>query len=384
MLMKKRHLSVLLLACLLILGSSLSALAAPPPTIRVLVIEAVSQLTISVKHKAFILTDENGKTFRRRRKKINIVKDQNGFRVNGEKFAATQLTVYNSSEQYAINNRSFRGKIIIHKMSNGKIGVVNVLPVEDYLVGIINSEISSMWPIESIKAQVVAARTYSLKRIQDMRNSAKPYDIFATTLDQVYHGSHLEDSKSRKAVRETRGETLNKQGKIFKTYYHSCCGGKTEHIHNVWPQKIMSASKQSSVIDKFCARSPAITWEHRISLVDLENLLQANNVQLSSIQDIATTQLPDSPRIDQVLIIDQAGLSMIKATSLRKWIGYKKFRSTWFNVGIENNHVVFAGRGYGHGVGMCQWGVKGMAEAGHSYKEILSFYYPNAQLATNY
>lgn len=357
------------------------AVASPPPEISVLVLENQEQLTITA-DASFTLRDETGKSMERRGTSLKVVAEKNAFRINGEKFFSDTLSLTNESKKFHIGNRSFHNTLTLHRQSNGTLLVVNTLPLEDYLTGIINSEISSSWPLEAIKAQAVVARTYALGARERAHTASRkrPYDISSTMFDQVYHGAHVDDARAAAGVSATKGQVLSKKGKMMSVYYHSCCGGQTELAENVWP----GSGASSSVVDQFCERSPKRTWEYRISVPSFVETLRSNGVDLQGTLDIAVVTLPSSLRVDSLMITDQHGLKMVKATELRKMLGYQHLKSTWFNVGIRGKDVIFAGRGYGHGVGLCQWGAKGMAEAGHSFEDIVKFYYPDTTLMTMY
>nr|HPM41288.1 SpoIID/LytB domain-containing protein [bacterium] len=286
------------------------------------------------------------------------------------------------ARRFRIGQRSFRGEISILWRERGNLFVVNRLPLEDYLAGLINSEISSSWPIESIKAQAVAARTYAMNQVEGARRAAskRPYDITGTTLDQVYDGAHQEDYRSHEAVRETRGQLLTRGGSVFPAYYHSCCGGRTERASTVWAGE----AGPPVISDEWCARSPKLLWSYTIPAKKLSEELSRAGVRIGTPRSVATSALPDSPRNEMLLIEDEEGLKTVLATTARKALGYANLKSTWFEVEMKGGEVVFTGRGYGHGVGLCQWGAKAMAEAGRSYRDILKFYYPDSELVTLY
>jgi stage II sporulation protein D len=143
---------------------------------------------------------------------------------------------------------------------------------------------------------------------------------------------------------------------------------------------------KGAVVDRFCKRSPYGAWFLRmpkatfISTLTRAGLLGPDAL----VTGISKTPLPDSPRTGEVILTTDGEPNAIKATMLRRVLGYTKLKSTWFNVGFEGDEVVFAGRGFGHGVGLCQWGAKGMAEAGYAYRDILKHYYTDAEIGRLY
>jgi stage II sporulation protein D (peptidoglycan lytic transglycosylase) len=293
-----------------------------------------------------------------------------------------KLIIKNTATKYQIGNKLFRGTLNIVWTAPGWLIVVDELPIEDYLIGLLGSELFPNWPSETMKAQSVAARTYAMTRINGARraNPPKEFDIVSSVLAQVYHGAHRENPRLAAAVLATRGEVLKRNGRIFPSYYHSCCGGRTEHASNVWP----GSAGPPTVSDKYCATSPRRVWQLKMSVTELSNILSRNGLTEGEISTIATTPMEDSPRVDMLIIEDASGLKMIKATRVRKAVGYEKLRSTWFDIKLTNGTVTFDGRGFGHGVGMCQWGAKGMADAGKNYREILKHYYQDAKITKEY
>lgn len=353
---------------------------AASPEIRVLIAEDIPRGTIEGVSSPLEVTSAAGP-------KISVigtlkVTAQNGeIRIGRKDFGKT-IAVSNSTRKYRTPGKVLRGTITIAAIPPSSLMIINNLPLEDYLSGLINSEISSSWPIEAIKSQAVAARTYALNQIENSRKSPAQrfFDIRSTMMDQVYDGAHLEDSRSLKAVGQTRGEVLLRNGAIFPAYYHSCCGGHTEHAHNVWPGE----AGPPVIDDEHCSKSPKFAWTYEISTARFAEILRSQDIALEGIHSIAITSFSDSPRVEMVLIEDNLGLKMIKATELRKIFGYHNIKSTWFEVRLENKNISFRGRGYGHGVGLCQWGAKNMAEVGIDYRNILKFYYPDADVKVLY
>jgi stage II sporulation protein D len=365
---------------LLFLFSS-SAYAALEPSIRVAVLSGKTVVTIEAEEGGLLeVTDLN---------KRNIIKTHAatvssapyGVRVNGRQYSSGQIMITGKITNYKIEDRKFSGTLRIFQ-KNGKLTVINDLPLETYIAGIINSEISSSWPSEAIKAQAVAARTYAMNQIEKTRRAHpdSQYDIESTMMDQVYAGAHREDPRSQDLAGATRGQVLTRYGAVFPAFYHSCCGGRTEQAENVWED----AEGPPPVDDRFCERSPKRNWTLKISKTELQNILKKNGVDAGTINAVTTVPLFGSPRTDTVIFETTAGIHGVKATQLRKMLGYSEMKSTWFEAAVQGSNIIFNGRGYGHGVGMCQWGAKGMAEQGYEYTDILKFYYPDAKILTLY
>lgn len=362
----------------------LNARSSDHPTIRVAIQKNVSSVTIRATRGYLTVSypQSGERSWRGKEAVLRVI--NGGLRVNGSPVAGDEIMIKGKPALYRIGNGKYRGAIRVHVLSGNELLVVNELDIEDYLAGLINSEISSNWPNEAVKAQAVAARTYALYQLSGTTRY-KPsalYDLESTVADQVYHGAHREDLRAYRGVRATTGQVLTREGVVFPSFYHSTCGGYTEKAQNVW----VGMKGQSSGVDRFCRRSPYSAWFLRMPRDEFLTILTRAGVigEDKLVVRISIEPFPDSPRVDRLILATDGEPIAIKATELRRIIGYNRLKSTWFNVGFEGDQVVFAGRGFGHGVGLCQWGAKGMAEAGYSYKEILKHYYPDAEIGRMY
>jgi stage II sporulation protein D len=180
-------------------------------------------------------------------------------------------------------------------------------------------------------------------------------------------------------VLETRGQVLRYQGRPLRAFYHSCCGGAGESLDNVWqdlaPGKSPPPFPPAVSKDPFCKRSPHYRWEATLSNADLVSAMHSRAPQLHTTQQISFEPDPNG-RVTAVALAAEPGAIKISGNQFRKALGYDVVRSTWFIAKHDGYGVHLKGRGYGHGVGMCQWGARGMAEKGKSAQQILNFYYP--------
>ena len=361
----KKYLSILLLVL------TLCEMGMTPPRIRVVILK--NQSKVVVEGEDLVPHFPN--------KRLEIEGTAQGFNINGISFLRTrELTLQSLKNPLTMEGKNFIGKLEIHNDNQNKLTVVNDLPLEEYLIGLVQKEISETWPTESIKAQAVAARTYALlKQKERNKNGDALYDVEATTEDQVYEGIGKEDWVIQKAVQETAGEVLWYLG-FFPAYYHSCCGGNTELASHVWERK----ENSNSVADPFCKDSPKFFWEYRISKNDLLKKLRKEELRGKRILSLNLTSSKGSPRVGTVEIKTDQALIFLRGTDFRSILGNTNLRSTWFTAKASGSDYIFHGRGYGHGVGMCQWGAKGMSEEGKTYQEILEFYYPKAVIKKIY
>lgn len=300
-----------------------------------------------------------------------ITSAHDSFQLNGVSYS--RLTVA-AAATVSVNGKPFRGRIELRSTDKG-ILVINELPLEEYLVGLINSEISSAWPIEAVKAQAVIARTYALNR-REARKTAL-YHLESSVLDQVYGGSGTEDSRAERAVTETAGQVLTYQGAIIQAFYHSNCGGKTESAENVWGK---SLSYMKGVNCQYCLVNPSSLWEQKLTLKEIEEKVRGAGFKLSTLTDIRTGARNNRGRLATVSLVSSRGNVTMTGDQFRKTIGYGTIKSTNFMVKVTGVEAYFSGYGNGHGVGLCQWGAKQRAVDGFNYTEILSYYYPGTEL----
>lgn len=343
--------------------------AIPAETIRVAILRDASSVTLD--GEGIIATREDGAAVALN-PPVLIKPGRSAVIVDGT--AYRRLTFAGSSAVY-VNGKPYRG---VAEASPGEKGVlvVNELPLEEYLVGLINCEISSAWPIEAVKAQAVIARTYALHRKQ--ARSTSFYHLESTVIDQVYDGCEIEDSRARRGVTDTAGEVLAYQGEVIQAFYHSNCGGRTEASEHVWGRRLPYLG---GVECSYCLTSPSSAWDLKVALPELEERLKAAGHKVSGVTDIRPGNRNNRGRLNHVVVVSSRGNLALTGDQFRKAVGYGVIKSTNFTVKVENGEAGFSGLGNGHGVGLCQWGAKQRALDGFGYAEILSYYYPGTGLA---
>jgi stage II sporulation protein D len=338
-------------------------------TIRVAIVKSAPEVTVS--GDGLLVTSETGDplvvSFPATVKPV-----KGGVQIEGRLYR--KLT-FSASSAVLVNNKPYRGLAELTMVDKG-ILVVNQLPLEEYLVGLINCEISSAWPIEAVKAQAIIARTYALNR--KMARISAPYHLESSVIDQVYEGCQIEDSRARRAVSETEGQVLTFAGAIIQAFYHSSCGGHTEASENIWGA---SLPYLKGVDCQYCLTAPAsVTWECKLSLKEIEERLRAAGHTVSGLYDIKPGALNSRGRLKQITLLASRGGGAITGEQFRKAVGYGVIKSTRFTLKNSKNEISFSGSGNGHGVGLCQWGAKQRALDGFGSGEILAYYYPGTEL----
>ncbi len=275
-----------------------------------------------------------------------------------------------------VDDRSYRGVVEVAS-TGGRLMVVDELPMEDYLVGVINSEISSSWPVEAVKAQAVVARTYA--SFQRSKRAGEFYHLEGGVLGQAYDGASGEDSAATDAVRKTRSEVLTYDHEIALTVYHANAGGRTESSREVWQKDYPYLRSVESRYDDL---DPRYDWELELTADELRERLARAGFRIGLPEAIIPEDTTGTGRVKTLIVKDSYNRGVrLRGEDLRRVIGYSELRSTMFEVTQSGYLFIFKGRGSGHGVGLSQWGAKGMAEAGEGYRDILRHYYPGTRLS---
>ncbi len=256
------------------------------------------------------------------------------------------------------------------------LSVVNQVDLEEYVKGVVPSEVSSAWHPEMLKVQAVAARTYAL--YNKMLSAAREYDVVATVQDQVYRGRSGVDSRVEEAVEGTRGIVVTYQQAPIYAAFSSTAAGPTEDAVNVWVNKDLPYLK--GVECPFDLDSPYYQWKASVKMEQLERNLRQQGFAVGTIATITPIAYSRAGRVARLRILHSGGEVVLRGEDLRKAVGYTVIPSTQFEVESVGADVTFAGYGAGHAVGLCQWGAKELAELGYSYASILRYYYPGTDL----
>jgi len=303
-----------------------------------------------------------------------------------------------------VEQRRYRGRLQLLPQA-GQLQVVNHVPLETYLPSVVGSEMPASWPLQALQAQAVAARTYALKA----RKPSAPFDVQATTASQVYRGLEAETPSTREAVSATRGQVLTYGSGLIDAVFHSSSGGSTESSGDLWAQQLPYLVS----VPDFDQDSPVRSWRQPLDpLLLLKAFPETGGA--SSIEVLSTTA---TGRVRQARVLGPTGALVISGASLRSRLG---LRSTWVRFELELPaaptpvvgaaggpallppppaltlapalpvpdpglvlplpQLVAVGRGFGHGIGMSQWGALAMARRGDTYAGILSHFYRGTQL----
>jgi len=301
-----------------------------------------------------------------------------------------------------VAGRDYRGVLEVEQGTSG-VRIVNRVSIEHYLIGVVGAEMGnrSAEEFEALKAQAVASRTYALR--QQANAGSRGYDMVADVNSQVYAGLELEQPLAARAVEETRGEILTWQGEPIDAFFSSTCGGETEDgtaafagASRPYLRSIADRDEQGTA---WCAISPRYRWEEQWSMAQLTAVLRrtlaANGLPLARATDLTEMRVLDRTATGRIAVLELAGRNgrtTVSGQTIRRVLAPTAggmLRSTDFVVKLSRrggriDRVTIAGQGYGHAVGMCQYGAIGRARAGQDYVTILTSYFPGTTLSRNY
>lgn len=308
--------------------------------------------------------------------KINIRMHDKNIVIN-DKYYSLPIII-ESSSFIAVNKTFYRGNIIINLSSNNNLNVINEITVEDYLKGILAKEASSSWNIEVLKVQAIISRSYVLKNLS--RHSKDGFDVCSTVHCQVYGGASAENKKCNEAVVQTDSEVVVYDNEIAQTVFHDSCGGWTEDPKYVWQWNKTPAYLKGRK-DKYCKNSPRQNWSCTISKQTIKDKLTKAGYKTGTIKNIKASGNTPGHAKEKIIIKHSDGTLTLNSYKFRLAVDSWLIKSTMINsIKKQNENFVFKGKGWGHKVGLCQWGAKEMADKGFSYKKILEFYYPDTKI----
>lgn len=330
-----------------------------------------------------------------------------------------------------INDKNYRNGIGVIFSPTLNFTVLNIVNIDDYLYGVLPKEMSGSWPIEALKAQAIAARNFALFSID--KHKKYGYDVCATTNCQVYGGVDVEEVASNLAVDLTKGQLLMYGDDIVATYFHSNSGGRTESSENIWSGQVPYLR---GVADEFSMFQPNSSWEKKYTALEASGILSKAGHDVGLLKDIKINTITENNRVTSVSFIGTTRTITLEKETIRSVFGYSNIKSIWYTIdkgnslnvrssrsvssrsateiivitkngtsNLDSNNFsiydgqntkkvetvtsvsgdvfVFKGFGYGHGLGMSQYGAKVMAERGFVYDDILKHYYSDTYLRGN-
>lgn len=332
----------------------------------------------------------------------------------------------------SINGVKYRGGVQFKRIDGGNLTVINVVGIEPYLYSVIGKEMSPSWNIEALKAQAVCARGFAISNYNKFAKYG--FNLDDTTTSQVYKGVSTETESTRRAADETKGQVLKHSGSIIQSIYCASMGGATANAENVWGG---SYPYLVSIVDPYENPKEAThySWEVTLTKDEIKKALASSNVNIGDIVNVTIDEQDNAGYVTKLTFHGTGGSYTAKRSSCRTIFGGKLHsqrynikgaqkitpkitfaadsisseqsnmpsafgKGVWSiftaisqgikaeageSVSLTNaDEYTFAGSGWGHGVGMSQWGAKAMADQGHDYEDILTFYYTGTYLENIY
>jgi stage II sporulation protein D len=378
------------------------------PFIRVLLVESKNEVAADADGSFAVECLDNGKQtvyYSRRPVAVSVsgrglrVADHNGSPIQ-EGMNEVNLIPRGPDTRLRLDNKRYRG--IIKVLPYGQnVRLINVVYMEDYLRGVVPPEIGQREDseIEAVKAQAVAARTYAMGHLQQYEG--EPYDMKSTVADQLYEGLEAENKLVNRAIDETAGRAIMFQDNFINAYYHSTCGGMTDDIAEVWDKP--AAPYLVPVDDSsFCSWSKYYSWQEQFNETQLRGRIEqylssdrGKDIRIAPITDVTILKRTPGGRVAKLLVRTETDTYQFYKDRIRWAIGRNSnpdliLPSDCFDVDVSHDaknrlvSLAINGRGYGHGVGMCQCGAIGRARSGWDFQRILKAYYVGASIKKLY
>ncbi len=282
-------------------------------------------------------------------------------------------------ESLAVGEKRYGGYLVLLKRADA-VNVINWIDMEQYVAGVVPCEMPRYFNRSAFEAQAVAARTYALAQMRLRR--LEPYDVFDDQRSQVYNGLTGTREYGRDAARTTAGVVLVYDWKFLDARYFSTCGGHTADATQV--PDAPRIKPFTGVECDHCRDSRLYKWVKTIPVAEVEQALARGGYVSGRLEDVVVASTAQGGWVEVVEIVSTGSRARIAGSVFRRLLGTREFYSAKFEIRRSGDEFVIQGRGYGHGVGMCQWGAHGLGRRGKNYAEILQYYYPGAELVKTY
>lgn len=357
------------------------ALPPDPTQIRVAVVQGQPEITLSIHGRYQVLALENGSVLQdgARLSRAAVRATPEGIFVSGQYLPRAGVQIQPARDATIdLNGQRLRGTVEIRQPTDQALLVINRIGLEEYLRGVLSKEAPHDWPKEALRALAIAARTYAL--FQRLSKSTIDYDVTGDVLSQVYGGKSAEKWRTTRAVKDTEGLILVYGALVFPTFYHSTCGGLTEQGSVMGPYRLAPLS--GGVQCPFCSDSPFYRWRQTLTVGDVAwAMKQRDRGSVWPVSDVRIVETTPTGRAAKIQVTGGGRTIVLTGYEFRQAFGFDRIRSTAFSIVPDGaGGFLLDGRGWGHGVGLCQWGTAALAGRGASAREILAYYYPAAKM----
>ncbi|QRN79985.1 MAG: SpoIID/LytB domain-containing protein [Nocardiopsis sp. BM-2018] len=356
----------LLRGCLVACALACLTVASAQPLVRVLLDErvGVAQVRFDGAHRGAI----DGRPFATPFALAWTVSAQDGRLFVDARAVGRQLDLSSDAGSVTWDGRSYRGSLRLLARGDALL-VINVVELEAYLRGVVPAEMQASWPLEALRAQAVAARTYTMVNL----DGNAPFDVCATSDCQVYRGMGIEHPRTDQAIADTAGQVLTFGGAFARTYYHADSGGVIASAAEVWGMSLPYLSAFRDV----ASDGPHARWDARLDPTTVAAHLAAAGHHVGAVQRVRIVAYSESGRVSGMEVVGSAGRVTVHGLAARLQARAWGLKSTRFEM---TGDLSVRGWGWGHGVGMSQYGARALALSGYAYGQILAFYYPDTHL----
>ncbi len=308
-----------------------------------------------------------------------------GIATDGNKSAFSEIRVSGAYQMNATGDPPLHADFPIEiRAEDSHLLITALMPMEEYIAGVLAGETGNFKSDEALKAMAVAARTYAMHF--GSRHALEGFEFCDTTHCQDLRIAGI-DAHLRGIAEATAGEVLWYDGEPAATYYHANCGGTTEAGHFVLGNNEPPAPFLVQHSDQYCVRNGSTQWRSEVAKRELQTALAEDGIVVpGTLRAVSVLHRTPSGRVEFLRVTGSSTIT-VPAVSFRsaigRHIGWDRMKSNWYDVSDAGDRLTFHGRGSGHGVGLCQVGAEVMGEEGHSYREILSFYYPGTRLGVS-
>ena len=378
------------------------------PPVRVLLAQIYHKDSIEFSGNYVLQSEEARYQFGKRNRKLMIQPLSDGIHLYNQNRnllyrnnSPVILDPADGQSSFRLRGHEYSGRIYFQAAGENSVYIINQLSLENYLKGVVPAEIPTLRAedYEAIKAQAICARTYAYRHLNN--GHMQPFDLKATVEDQVYSGLDNQSRLANQAIEETKGVVITYQGKPATIFYHSTCGGRLETAANIWPERNETylAGGYDAMGDFFsCSASPYFRWLQTTSLTHLDSLFiqqfgrgsldqTVNDTTEISLQ-IQVLKRNTTGRVSELQITYADTTVLLNGYQIRRFLADQQGRalpSNLFYLTQENDSTLLIhGGGFGHGVGMCQYGALNMARRGFKHYHIISKYFPGTKLLREY
>ncbi|MDR4508223.1 MAG: SpoIID/LytB domain-containing protein [Candidatus Brocadiaceae bacterium] len=350
------------------------------PTVRVRVVNTVEKVHITVNGNYQItgsLTNVIEEGQRLQKSVVSVV--GGNITIGNKHYDNSELRITSLQQgEIEVNDVRYHGKISILRQFNNMFSIIEEVDIERFVAGVLGREMPQSWDEEALSAQAVAIRTYVMYKKKIRRDETYHLDM----PELAYRGTLGETPKTHRIAQETKGVVMTYNWHIFPAYFHSTCGGHTEDVRRVFEED--STPPLSGVACNYCNNSKYYDWKVDLSKSVIEKKLREGNITVENIRTIRAVNHGVGKHGSQIEIVSANGSKKMNANTFRLLIGPNRLYSTAFSTQNNGGSIHFSGNGWGHGVGLCQYGAQSMAKTGFLWKDILGHYYPKIALVRIY